>query len=82
MSDAVERPAHYRTDDGIECIDAIQAALGLEGFVALCRGVAIKYAWRAGKKDPAKYAEDLKKGAWYLTRAARALEESNGKAHD
>lgn len=72
MSDPVERPDHYQSDDGIECIDAIRAALGLEGFVAHCRGTAIKYAWRSGKK--AAHAEDLRKGAWYLTRAAEALE--------
>jgi hypothetical protein len=56
----------------MECIDAIRAALGLDGFVAHCRGTAIKYAWRAGKKGPT--AEDLRKGAWYLSRAAEALE--------
>ncbi len=71
-SDPVSRPSHYQSDDGIECIDAIRAALGLEGFVAHCRGTAIKYAWRSGKKQ--KHAEDLRKAAWYLTRAAEELE--------
>lgn len=69
--DAVNHPAHY-TAGGIECIDAIRESLGLDGFVAHCRGTAIKYAWRAGRK--ANHAEDLRKGAWYLTRAADALE--------
>lgn len=68
--DPVNRPAHYQGE--IECIDAIRAALGLDGFVAHCRGTAIKYAWRAGKKGEA--AECLRKGAWYLTKAAEALE--------
>ena len=71
--DPVTRPAHYQSDDGIECIDAIRAALGLEGFVAHCRGTAIKYAWRAGSKGDA--AECLRKGAWYLERAAKELEQ-------
>lgn len=71
-ADPVNHPDHYQSADGIECIDAIRAALGLEGFVAHCRGTAIKYAWRSGKKQ--KHAEDLRKAAWYLTRAAEAME--------
>lgn len=77
MSDMVNKPDHYQSDNGIECIDAIEAALGLEGFVSHCRGTAIKYAWRSGKKDPAKRAEDLRKGAWYLERAAESLDKAN-----
>jgi len=69
--DAVSRPAHY-ADGAIECIDAIRAALGDDAFVAYCRGNAMKYAWRTGKKDDA--AQDLRKAAWYLERAASVLE--------
>lgn len=74
--DNVNHPRHYQSDTGIECIDAIRAALGLEGFVSHCRGTAIKYAWRSGDKDEKAFAEDLRKGAWYLTRAAKELEAS------
>jgi hypothetical protein len=70
--DPVNNPAHY-TAGSVECIDAIRAALGDEAFVAFCRGQAIKYAWRAGLKE--KHAEDLRKGAWYLERAAGVLDE-------
>lgn len=72
-SDPVNHPDHYQSEDGIECIDAIRAALGLEGFVSHCRGTALKYAWRSGKK--ASHAEDLRKACVYLTWAAEALEE-------
>lgn len=68
--DNVNRPAHY-TAGRIEAIDAVREALGDDAFVAYCRGTAIKYAWRAGRKIDA--AEDLRKGAWYLTRAADVL---------
>lgn len=71
--DPVNNPSHYTAGD-IECIDAIRAAVGLEGFVAHCRSTAIKYSWRSGLKQNA--AEDLRKGAWYLTRAAEELEKS------
>lgn len=68
MSDMVNHPPHY-TAGGIECIDAIRAALGTAGFVAYCRGNAIKYAWRAGLKGDA--AECMQKAEWYARRAAQ-----------
>lgn len=71
--DPVDRPVHYAYGP-VECIDAIRVALGDVGFVDYCRGNAIKYAWRAGRKD-AQMAQDLRKGAWYLTKAATVLEE-------
>lgn len=71
--DNVNHPEHYQSESGIECIDAIRASLGLDGFVAYCRGNAIKYAWRSGKK--ANHAEDLRKAAWYLEKAASELDK-------
>lgn len=70
ISEAVNHPDHYQ-GDGIECIDAIRAALGTDGFIAYCRGNAIKYAWRAGKKGP-NAAEDMGKAAVYSKWAAEA----------
>jgi len=67
-SDTVNHPAHY-TAGGVETIDAIEA-WGL-GF---CLGNAVKYISRAGKKDPAKMVEDLKKARWYLDRELTRLE--------
>ena len=43
-------PSHYKGGD-IECIDAIRAMLGQEGFIAYCRGTIVKYNWRLGLKD-------------------------------
>ncbi len=63
-NDMVNHPPHYQGK--VECIDAIEAALGNEGFAAYCRGNAIKYAFRAGKKGDA--AQDIAKAAWYLNR--------------
>jgi hypothetical protein len=68
--DSVNHPAHYTSGD-IECIEAIEAALGTTGFVDYCKGNAIKYLWRAGLKWDAK--EDLQKAAWYANRAANTL---------
>lgn len=69
--DMVSHPPHYQSDNGIECIDAIRAALGKEGFIAYCRGNVIKYSWRI-KANP---AEDQGKAAWYANKAREALEE-------
>lgn len=37
-------------------------------------GNVVKYVCRAGKKDPAKEIEDLKKAHWYLTHKIDQLE--------
>ena len=63
--DMVNHPPHYQSDNGIECIDAIRAALGREGFIANCRGNAIKYLWR----DKVDNVEDRNKAIWYINRA-------------
>lgn len=75
--DAVNSPRHYRLTlpDGaeIEAIDYIQAVVGDEGFVSYCHASALKYLSRAGRKDD--YAEDLRKAAWFATRAAQVVED-------
>ena len=44
--DMVNHPPHYaETDNGVECIDAIRAALGREQFIGFLRGQVIKYQW-------------------------------------
>jgi len=64
--DRINHPDHYTQGD-IECIQAIEAALGKAGALAYCRGCAIKYLWRCMyKKSPKK---DLQKAAWYCNRA-------------
>ena len=64
--DMVNSPAHYNSG-GIECIDAMRAMLGEEGFVAYCKGSAFKYTWRSGLKFDK--SEDLKKAVWYTRMA-------------
>ena len=66
VSDMVNQPPHYQGK--VECIDAIESALGPDGFTAYCRGNALKYTFRAGKKGDA--VQDLAKAQWYLRRIA------------
>ena len=74
LYDNVSKPAHYNLTDGIECIDYIKQVLGLEGFVAYCRGNVMKYNHRAAYKN-ASPVEDLKKAAQYLEWANDTLKE-------
>ena len=61
-SDPVSRPSHYMNRvPGIECIQVTE-------HFNFNRGNAIKYIWRAGKKNPEKEIEDLEKAAWYINR--------------
>ena len=61
-------PKYYKGK--VEVIDAIEA-WGLNFH----RGNAIKYIARAGKKDPTKEIEDLKKAEWYIHREIQRLEK-------
>jgi hypothetical protein len=76
--ETVDRPSHYQIEIGgkaIQVIDLIEAyALNFS------MGNALKYLLRAGRKDPLKEAEDLKKAAWYLTREAERIEQRIAKA--
>ena len=72
LTDDVNHPSHYQSENGIECIDAIVAALGINGAIAYCRGNVIKYSWRTDKKNG---AQDLRKAEWYSRKAAELMGE-------
>jgi len=63
-------PSHYK-QGGIECIEAIKAALG-EGFHDYLRGNVMKYLWRYKEKGG---VNDLKKARWYLDRLIQEVGE-------
>lgn len=69
-SDPVNKPAHYQLKSGIQVIDIIEGA-GLGFHLAN----VVKYILRAGKKDPSKELEDLKKAEYYLHRKIKQLTE-------
>jgi hypothetical protein len=68
MSDPIS-PDHYQFD-GIQVIDLTEQ-------MNFNRGNVIKYVARAGRKDPQREIEDLKKARFYLTRELGRL-TSNG----
>ena len=64
-TDVINHPSHY-TAGGIECIDAIMAAVeGLTPQEAVCVANVIKYTWRFKRKNG---KQDLEKAKWYLKR--------------
>ena len=67
--DIINNPSHYaegRKHEPIEVIEDWQLSYRL--------GNTVKYVSRAGRKDPSKTIEDLKKAAWYLNREIEHLE--------
>ena len=66
--DPVNHPKHY-TDGRIEVIEYIE-----DKNLGFCLGNAIKYISRAGKKDPSKRVEDLKKAIWYIKHSIERID--------
>lgn len=62
LSDNVNHPPHY-TSGGVECIEAIRAAMTTEAFSGYLKGNCIKYLWRYTQKGG---VQDLQKCDFYL----------------
>ncbi len=75
-NDPVNHPSHYM-QGGVECIDAIEAALTPEEFRGYCKGNVIKYIWRERHKGG---DENGLKGAWYIQRMIDAAKRVLAKA--
>ena len=69
-SDNVSHPSHYANgwSNDAEVID-------LTEHLSFCAGNVVKYVCRAGRKDPDKHVEDLKKARWYLDREIDRVKE-------
>lgn len=69
--DPINHPSHYNDDpSGVECITVTE-------HMNFCLGNAMKYLWRAGKKND--IIEDLKKARWYIDREIKRIERSRKK---
>jgi DNA-directed RNA polymerase subunit RPC12/RpoP len=68
MNDAVHHPSHYTLLGlTVESVDVIRAVLTTEEFKGWCKGNALKYSLRAGRKDPTKEVQDLAKAGVFLS---------------
>jgi len=70
LGDPVHHPPHY-TFGKIEVLEAIED-WGLDYH----RGNVVKYMVRAGKKDPDKMIEDLRKARFYIDRLIKLKQEN------
>lgn len=71
QKEMVNHPVHYQFGENneyeaIKVIDAWQLGFSL--------GNTVKYISRAGKKNPDKELEDLKKAKWYLDHHIKTVE--------
>ncbi|MGV0949443.1 MAG: DUF3310 domain-containing protein [Azonexus sp.] len=66
INDPVNHPAHYKLANGVEVIQLTEQ-------LNFCRGNAVKYIARAGRKDRASEIEDLLKARWYINREIERL---------
>lgn len=73
MHDPVNSPKHYASG-AIECIEAIEASMGLEAYKGFLKGNILKYVWRYETKGG---VESLQKAQWYLNRLVSAVETEN-----
>lgn len=65
IDEAVRSPKHYKLPGlNIESIDVLRSALTPEEFKGFCRGNALKYLIRAGRKD--NELQDIKKADVYI----------------
>lgn len=72
----VVNPLHYRTG-GKECIDIIRETLGDDLFIGYCKGNAMKYRHRAGRKGHSSIC--LAKAEWYSQMALHVSDPENEK---
>ena len=68
--DLVNHPPHY-TQGKVETIDAIESAVGPEGFEGYLVGNVLKYLSRYKHKNG---LEDLRKAEWYLCKLIKTKE--------
>lgn len=74
LDDMVNNPKHYKLKGlDVESVDVIKATLSDDEYRGWCKGNAMKYLFRAGKKDDEE--QDLAKCDVYVNWAIKAMGE-------
>jgi hypothetical protein len=71
----INHPSHYGGESNVYEVIKVAENWGLDKDAYLFN--VVKYVARAGKKDPTKELEDLKKAAFYLNRRINILENGS-----
>lgn len=67
-TDEVNSPDHYKLNGlNIEVVDVIKTVLTEDEFKGWCKGNALKYLMRAGKKDKSKEKQDFAKAGVFIS---------------
>lgn len=75
QDEMVSHPKHYQSSNGVECIDAMEAATeNMKGIFAVDTSNIIKYAFRWDKKGSP--IQDVEKIIYYATHLLNKLKES------
>lgn len=75
--DMVNHPPHYKSKNGLETIDVIEAFTeDLTGMEAVDTANVLKYVCRWKHKNG---LEDLKKASWYLNHLINHIENNKGE---
>ena len=74
VKDDVKSPSHYKLEGlELEGKDIIRSVVGKEGYKNWCHGTALKYLFRAGKKEDE--LKDFKKAKEYISWIIKEMEE-------
>jgi hypothetical protein len=73
QKEMVNHPEHYGGEENVYEVVKVCEAWGLDKDAYLFN--VVKYVARAGKKNPEKELEDLKKSLWYLQRKIDNLQK-------
>lgn len=73
-NDPVNHPAHYTEGHRIEVIEFLE-----DWMLPFHLANTVKYICRAGRKDPDRTVEDLRKARWYLDRYIALLEKGGAE---
>lgn len=74
--DVINKPSHYMSG-GLEVIDILKSKLTPEEYKGFLKGLALKYIFRAGKKEHNAELQDMKKADWYIQKMIEFLSEED-----
>lgn len=71
----VNHPIHYGGDTEYECIKVLKAWMTKDEFIGFCKGNALKYLCRSGKKD--EILQEYNKAKWYIEKMIERIKVNN-----
>ena len=70
----INHPIHYGGDTEYECIKVLNAWMTKDEFIGFCKGNALKYLCRSGKKD--EILQEYNKAKWYIEKMIERMKSN------